>query len=95
VSSYDRRKASRQRAARAPRSRATDRAGRRVDRRDEKSTYEGRYTQGPVTFVLTRTGKFLGVERDGEFEPARPCCTNPLECHRPECWRPFTAGDIE
>jgi hypothetical protein len=51
------------------------------------SVYDGRYeATGPVVVVMTRTGQFLGVERDGHFEPAQPCCADPLKCERSECW---------
>jgi len=51
--------------------------------------YEDRFRQSKPTIVMTQTGKWLGVERDGEFEAPQSCCANPIECHRPECWRPF------
>jgi hypothetical protein len=54
----------------------------------ERSVYEGRYRRGQPVFVMTVPGKWLGVERGGEFEAPQPCCANPMECHRPECWRP-------
>lgn len=88
MTGYERRRAERHRAARnRPRAQGVPRPG--------PSVYAERFRQqGPVTIVSTHGGKWLGVERDGGFEPARPCCANPLECHRPECWWPFTAGHI-
>lgn len=61
----------------------------------ERSVYEDRYgdgAAGPVTVVMTTAGQYLGVERGGVFEPAKPCCANSLECQRAECWRPL--GDL-
>jgi len=46
ASGYDQRRAARQNMAREPTSRPTDSAGRRVDRRNEQSTYANRvYTR--------------------------------------------------
>jgi hypothetical protein len=39
--------------------------------------------------VMAHNGEWLGVERDGQFEPAQPCCPDPLHCQRDECWTPL------
>jgi hypothetical protein len=60
VSRYEQRRA--ERAA----SRAGVSRDRRVDRRGERSTYEGRYTQqGQPVFVMTVSGKWLGTWMTG------------------------------
>jgi hypothetical protein len=83
VSRYEQRRA--ERAA----SRTSGSHERRVDRRGERSTYEGRSTQqGQPVFVMTVSGKWLGTWMNGVFEAPQPCCANPMECHRRECWRP-------
>jgi hypothetical protein len=52
-----------------------------------RSVYDDRYrSTGPVTVVMTQTGRLLGLERDGHFEPTQPCCPAPRTCERGECW---------
>jgi hypothetical protein len=54
------------------------------------SVYERRdQAHGPVTVVMTHTGRFVGLERDGDFEAAQPCCPDPSQCRREECWKPL------
>jgi hypothetical protein len=52
-----------------------------------RSVYDDRSQgTGPVAVVMTHTGRFLGLERDGHFEPTQPCCPDPRSCERGECW---------
>jgi hypothetical protein len=48
-----------------------------------------RLAPSKVVTVMTVTGKFLGMEVDGEFQPAKPCCPDAMKCRRPECWKPL------
>lgn len=51
------------------------------------SVYANRFQQSRnVVRIVTLGGQFLGHEIDGEFVPPQPCCDDPLECHKPQCW---------
>lgn len=91
--SYEARKRQRQSLSRTGSARKPSGDGPPVSR--GRSVYEDHYggeAAGPITVVLTQFGKFLGVERGGVFEPAKPCCADARECQRPECWTPL--GDL-
>jgi hypothetical protein len=61
-------------------------SSRRGLRSAARSVYEDRAK--PVEpKIIVAEGRIVGYEIDGQFVKAQPCCENPLECERPECWR--------
>jgi hypothetical protein len=54
-----------------------------------RSVYEDRAEPTEPPKILVSDGHIVGYEIDGQFVKAQPCCENPLECERPECWWPL------
>jgi hypothetical protein len=49
--------------------------------RQGSSVYADRFTDDHAPRIAFANGQFVEI---------RPCCENPLECERPECWRPLS-----
>ncbi len=64
-------------------------------REPRQSVYAGRFEAQPETVYMVQNGpnagRIVGREVGGEFVEAGPCCSNPLRCEWPECWRPIGA----
>ena len=60
---------------------------RRKGRRSVYERYAERARRSHVSTVID--GRVCEVDENGELHPLPPCCPNPLDCTRPQCWRSF------
>jgi hypothetical protein len=59
--------------------------------RVRRSVYDTR-SDPPTVKMIVSGGDVLGWEVDGQFVKATPCCSDPIHCQKPECWRSWPPG---